>query len=394
MSSTRPLLFISYATPDRERVLPYHDWLQAEGYETWIDCNQLLPGQNWDLEINRAIDRATLILAFVSENTIARRGYVQRELKIAIDRLRDRLSDDIYIIPILLDDVAIPDELKRIQAISSSEPNCRPKIAAALQLQLERLGHAVHKAQVEAKVSWSTSIRQESWDGLPGYRFELEFLDFSSSEYPNIREVSEHIRGVIGSAASEQRACKLDQSPEFHNYGQHPSQRTNDYEAHCGAPSIRGRVLTVQYALHWYQAGAAHPNYGFRTFSFLLDPVVHIPDLSFIFTDETIALNRIQRIVRGQLLEVSLGEPGEDSIKLEEDWVLSGTDSWDDFRAFVFGNEGIDLLFAPYHVAPYACGPQFASVEYADVYDLVKPTFSTALEIEYFAHKAREAARG
>ena len=102
MPSTRPLLFISYATPDRERVLPYHDWLQTEGYETWIDCNQLLPGQNWDLEINPAIDRATLILAFVSENTIARRGYVQRELKIALDRLRDRLSDDIYIIPILL----------------------------------------------------------------------------------------------------------------------------------------------------------------------------------------------------------------------------------------------------------------------------------------------------
>ncbi len=394
MPSTRPLLFISYATPDRERVLPYHDWLQTEGYETWIDCNQLLPGQNWDLEINRAIDRATLILAFVSENTIARRGYVQRELKIALDRLRDRLSDDIYIIPILLDDVPIPDDLKRIQAISSNEPNCRQKIASALQLQFERLGHKMQKAQAEAKVTWTSSVRQESWDGLPGYRFELEFLNFSSSEYPSIQEVSEHIRGAIGSAAFEQRACKLDQAPEFHNYGQHPSQRTNEYEAHCGAPSIRGRVLTVQYALHWYHAGAAHPNYGFRTFSFLLDPIVHIPDLSFIFTDEAVAFSRVQRSVRSQLLEVSLSEPGEDPIKLEEDWIHRGTESWADFRAFVFGGEGIEILFAPYHVAPYASGPQFARVDYRDVYDLVKPTFSTALEIEYLAHNARETACG
>ena len=118
---------------------------------------------------------------------------------------------------------------------------------------------------------------------------------------------------------------------------------------------------------------------------------MYIPDLSFIFRDETVALDRVQRIVRRQLLEVFLGEPGDDLVKLDEDWVVRGTESWGDFRAFVFGNEGIELLFAPYHVAPYACGPQFARVNYSDINDLVKSTFGTALEIEYLSNKSREA---
>ena len=60
------LLFLSYASPDRDQVAPYYDWLTSSGYSGWMDCHQLLPGQNWDLELNAAINRATVVVAFVS----------------------------------------------------------------------------------------------------------------------------------------------------------------------------------------------------------------------------------------------------------------------------------------------------------------------------------------
>jgi len=49
------LIFISYATPDQERVLPFFEWLEKEGFDVWVDCRRLKPGQNWSFEIQRAL---------------------------------------------------------------------------------------------------------------------------------------------------------------------------------------------------------------------------------------------------------------------------------------------------------------------------------------------------
>ncbi len=48
-------VFISYATEDHETAAGlYHD-LKRAGIDAWFDREDLLPGQNWKLEIRRAI---------------------------------------------------------------------------------------------------------------------------------------------------------------------------------------------------------------------------------------------------------------------------------------------------------------------------------------------------
>src|SRR5258706_13604580 len=84
--SDNEMIFISYASPDRERIVPYYDSLNARGYDVWMDYRRLKPGQSWDFEIRRALNRAALIIVFVSNNSIDRRGYVQREIKITLDK--------------------------------------------------------------------------------------------------------------------------------------------------------------------------------------------------------------------------------------------------------------------------------------------------------------------
>ena len=44
-----------------------------------------------------------------------KRGYVQREFKFALDKWREYLVDDIYIVPIRFDDCEIPEELAEFQ---------------------------------------------------------------------------------------------------------------------------------------------------------------------------------------------------------------------------------------------------------------------------------------
>lgn len=384
MPEPNQTIFISYAHPDQDRVLPFFEWLESHEFDVWIDCRRIKPGQNWDFEINRAFEKATFVLAFISKQSYERRGYIQRELKLALDKLTERLDDDIYIIPILLDDdVEIPVRLKGIQSIKASELNCKEQIADSIRHQLDRLGVERNEIQEEKQVSWTSSVKRDSWEGLPGYEVELQFLDFRSVEYPNIIEISEYIRGDILRGLFEYRSVKLEQDPELFNYGQDAFRRMNTYDAHCGEPTITGKMLSISYAVHWYGAGAAHPNHHFQTYNFLLDPVVLVDSPDQIFKDSDVAFPIVQKYVREQLYKVTLEEDDDgEPWKLDADGINGGTEEWKDFSSFIFKPDSFEILFAPYHVAAYACGPQFAEVPYAEIWPLMKEEYIYALNIE------------
>ena len=106
------LVFLSYASPDRDRVLEFHDYLSSQGFNVWMDKRRLKGGQNWDFQIKRALQQAVVIIVFLSSNSVDRRGYAQREIKLALDQARDKLIDDIYLIPVMLDrGIPIPEQL-------------------------------------------------------------------------------------------------------------------------------------------------------------------------------------------------------------------------------------------------------------------------------------------
>ena len=73
-----------------------------------MDKRRLKGGQNWDFEIKRALQKATVIVVFLSSNSVDRRGYAQREIKAALDQAGDKLIDDIYLIPVMLDERGCP----------------------------------------------------------------------------------------------------------------------------------------------------------------------------------------------------------------------------------------------------------------------------------------------
>jgi hypothetical protein len=109
-------VFLSYAREDSstaERL--YMDLRRAE-IDVWMDKKSLLPGQNWEHEIREAIKAARYFLALVSRNSVAKRGFVQREMRIALDVLDEVPVDQIYLIPVRVDDCEPPDF--RVKAIN------------------------------------------------------------------------------------------------------------------------------------------------------------------------------------------------------------------------------------------------------------------------------------
>ena len=79
-------IFLCHASEDKAQVREvYHRLRAVEGFEPWLDEEDLLPGQEWEREIPRALQISDFILIFLSRNSVAKRGYVQREMKLALD---------------------------------------------------------------------------------------------------------------------------------------------------------------------------------------------------------------------------------------------------------------------------------------------------------------------
>jgi hypothetical protein len=67
-----------------------------------------MKGQNWELEIHNNIKSSDFFIACLSKNSVSKHGYVQKELKEAISVLDEIPENEIYIIPIRIDDCLVP----------------------------------------------------------------------------------------------------------------------------------------------------------------------------------------------------------------------------------------------------------------------------------------------
>jgi tetratricopeptide (TPR) repeat protein len=111
-------IFISYAREDEFNAKRlYKDLMNSNlPIEPWIDKENILPGQDWDTEIQKSIKTSDFFVPLFSSISVEKRGYVQREFKLAVDTLKDIPPGDIFVIPVRLDDCEIKyNELRKIQ---------------------------------------------------------------------------------------------------------------------------------------------------------------------------------------------------------------------------------------------------------------------------------------
>jgi len=141
MTGTRPLkVFLCHSTDDKPAVRKLYRFLLDQGIDAWFDEDDLLPGQDWNLEIAKALDSCDIILACLSKNSVSKEGYVQREIKIALDKALEKPEGTIFIIPARLEECELPYRLQSYQWVDLFRDGGREKLLKALQLRAERLG--------------------------------------------------------------------------------------------------------------------------------------------------------------------------------------------------------------------------------------------------------------
>ena len=97
------LVFISYAREDQKIATSIYNLLKSHGFSPWMDNSEILPGQNWELEIEQAIKRSNVFIACLSTKSVNKNGFVQFELKKALEVLDTFPEDRVFIIPIRLE---------------------------------------------------------------------------------------------------------------------------------------------------------------------------------------------------------------------------------------------------------------------------------------------------
>jgi hypothetical protein len=136
-----PRLFLSYTRKDSAAVKELYQKLKQAGYHPWMDIEDILPGQVWEQVMIEAINNAMFFLACLSTNSIDHRGVVQEEIKQALQVWRRKLDDDIYFIPIRLNECKVPDTLAKFNWVDVFQEHGFSRLLAAIRAQMERLGH-------------------------------------------------------------------------------------------------------------------------------------------------------------------------------------------------------------------------------------------------------------
>jgi formylglycine-generating enzyme required for sulfatase activity len=137
----RPLrVFLCHASQDKPAVRELYSRLKREEWiDPWLDEEKLLPGQDFDLEIYKAIRDADAIIICLSVESVAKEGYIQKEFKRALAFADEKPEGTIYIIPLRLNDCAPPSKFAQWQWVDYFAGSSPDKLLQSLRLRADSL---------------------------------------------------------------------------------------------------------------------------------------------------------------------------------------------------------------------------------------------------------------
>src|SRR6266478_4702264 len=101
-------IFLCHASEDKAQVREVYHQLKALGFEPWLDEVDILPGQDWEYEIEQALETSDFVIVFLSTRSVEKVGYVQSEFRRALYHAEEMPESFVHTIPVKLDDCAVP----------------------------------------------------------------------------------------------------------------------------------------------------------------------------------------------------------------------------------------------------------------------------------------------
>jgi len=133
-------VFLCHSSGDKPAVRDLYEALQRDGFDPWLDEENLLPGQDWNYEITKAVRGSDVVLVCLSDSSVTKAGYVQKEMKFALDVADEQPEGAIFIIPVKLEECDVPDRLSHCHWVSLEDSYGYERLIAALARRASDLG--------------------------------------------------------------------------------------------------------------------------------------------------------------------------------------------------------------------------------------------------------------
>lgn len=223
LATTRKLrVFLCHASQDKAVVRELYQRLLFEGWiDPWLDEEKLLPGQDWDLEIGKAVEASDAVIVCLSNNSVTKEGYVQKELRNVFDLALEKPEGTIFIIPLRLDDCVIPRRLKNLQYVDYIQNDHQELVFKRLLKALDERYTLLKNIKKESFVSLKTFLSSTDAD-LENYR-EIVATALRKLGH-DVRSLNTHAEERREAALSEVGKCDVFVGIYAHQYGYLPEQ--------------------------------------------------------------------------------------------------------------------------------------------------------------------------
>jgi hypothetical protein len=132
-------VFLCHASDDKVAVRELYHRLCAANVNAWLDTERVVGGRRWKGVIKDAIRQSHVILVCISHHSTTKEGYVQREIRQALQVAQEKPEGAIYIVPLRLEDAAVPHQMEHWQWIDLFRDDGFAKLLVTLQSRASEL---------------------------------------------------------------------------------------------------------------------------------------------------------------------------------------------------------------------------------------------------------------
>jgi hypothetical protein len=154
-------IFLCHSSEDKPAVRELYQRLRTDGFEPWLDEEDLLPGQDWHAETLGAVRNSDVVIVCLSQDAIGKAGHVQKEIKVALDVADEQPEGAIFVIPLKIEECRVPERLSHLQSVNYFAENGHAKLSKALLNRAKALGLRVGLLQESGPLSQPTETSSQ-----------------------------------------------------------------------------------------------------------------------------------------------------------------------------------------------------------------------------------------
>jgi LysM repeat protein len=218
LEAKRPLrVFLCHAHSDKDDVKVLYERLVQDGVDAWLDKERLLPGQDWEFEIRKAVKASDVIVVCLSKQ-FNNAGFRQKEVRLALDTAMEKPDGEIFIITARLEACENLESLSKWHRVDLFDDHGYDILLKALRARADSIGATLRiKRSSRPRIS-SPPLKVEepieedqptvsSPDKAPAQKANLDSRNESSGIPPTatgkpFKLKTEYMVAIIGAAAT------------------------------------------------------------------------------------------------------------------------------------------------------------------------------------------------